>query len=195
VARTRSKNYDDVRDQILTTAAKVFATKGAHAATIIDIGEACKASKSRLYHYFPSKEAVLFEVLKRHVEFLVEKAREVVSKEQPADLKLIDFIDVHLQYYRENEYAQSVIWPGSSLLPPKELKVIKALERELLRLLSSLLAELRPRSKPSQPAVVDALLVYGMLNWTLTWYQAQGPVNRQQLARRIADICLRGVVA
>lgn len=195
MARTRSKNYDDVRDQILTTAAKVFATKGAHAATIIDIGEACKASKSRLYHYFPSKEAVLFEVLKRHVEFLVEKAREVVSKEQPADLKLIDFIDVHLQYYRENEYAQSVIWPGSSLLPPKELKVIKALERELLRLLSSLLAELRPRSKPSQPAVVDALLVYGMLNWTLTWYQAQGPVNRQQLARRIADICLRGVVA
>jgi len=162
---------------------------------MIDIGEACKASKSRLYHYFPSKEAVLFEVLKRHVEFLVEKAREVVSKEQPADLKLIDFIDVHLQYYRENEYAQSVIWPGSSLLPPKELKVIKALERELLRLLSSLLAELRPRSKPSQPAVVDALLVYGMLNWTLTWYQAQGPVNRQQLARRIADICLRGVVA
>jgi AcrR family transcriptional regulator len=195
VARTRSKNYDDVRDQILTAAAKVFATKGAHAATIIDIGEACKASKSRLYHYFPSKEAVLFEVLKRHVEFLVEKAREVISKEQPADLKLIDFIDVHLQYYRENEYAQSVIWPGSSLLPPKELKVIKALERELLRLLSSLLAELRPRSKPSQPAVVDALLVYGMLNWTLTWYRAQGPVNRQQLARRIADICLRGVVA
>jgi AcrR family transcriptional regulator len=193
VARTRAKNYDDVRDQILTAAAKVFATKGAHAATIIDIGEACKASKSRLYHYFPSKEAVLFELLKRHVEFLVEKAREVVSKDQRADLKLIDFIDVHLQYYRENEYAQSVIWPGSSLLPPKELKVIKALERDLLRLLSSLLEELRPRSKPSQPAVIDALLIYGMLNWTLTWYRAEGPVSRQQLARRIANMCLHGI--
>jgi AcrR family transcriptional regulator len=194
VARTRSENYNDVRDQILTAAAKVFATKGVHAATIIDIGAACKASKSRLYHYFPSKEAVLFQVLKRHVESLVGKAKEVVRKNQPADLRLIEFIDVHLQYYRENQYAQSIIWPGKSVLPPKELRAIKVLERELLQLLLALLEELHPRSKNSQPPVVDALLVYGMLNWTLTWYRAEGPVSREQLSRRIAGICLHGIV-
>jgi hypothetical protein len=33
-----------------------------------------------------------------------------------------------------------------------------------------------------------------MLNWTLTWYRAEGPVSREQLSRRIAGICLHGIV-
>lgn len=56
---------DERREQILSAALKVFATKGFAAAKISDIVARANVSHGLVYHYFKSKEVVFLELLKR----------------------------------------------------------------------------------------------------------------------------------
>ncbi|TMJ43828.1 MAG: helix-turn-helix transcriptional regulator, partial [Alphaproteobacteria bacterium] len=51
-------------DDIVSAAAKVFRTKGYHAATVRDIAEEVGILKGSLYHHFASKEELLYLVVK-----------------------------------------------------------------------------------------------------------------------------------
>lgn len=81
MARTRAENFDDIKATILSSAAQLFAQKGFRNTNIIDIGNACNASKSRMYHYFGSKELMLEAMLLEHVNGLLAIAREITETE------------------------------------------------------------------------------------------------------------------
>ena len=51
------------REQILATAAELFAARGFHGVSVADIGAACGISGPALYKHFASKDAVLAEML------------------------------------------------------------------------------------------------------------------------------------
>src|SRR2546422_3594126 len=63
MARTRSENYDGIHLGILTNAAALFSAQGYMRSSIADLADACKLSRGALYHYFDSKEAILFAIL------------------------------------------------------------------------------------------------------------------------------------
>lgn len=62
------------RRRILDASARLFATRGFADTTVRDIAEAVEMLSGSLYHYFPSKDAILESVLR---EFLVDLAAEV----------------------------------------------------------------------------------------------------------------------
>ncbi|HEU4568500.1 MAG TPA: helix-turn-helix domain-containing protein, partial [Marmoricola sp.] len=51
------------REQILDTAATMFAERGFHGVSVADLGAACGISGPALYKHVPSKEALLAEML------------------------------------------------------------------------------------------------------------------------------------
>ena len=65
MARPKSATHDLKRDQILDVAARCFAAQSFPAASMNDIATACGTSKARLYHYYESKEAILFDLLEQ----------------------------------------------------------------------------------------------------------------------------------
>ena len=48
---------------------------------------------------------------------------------------------------------------------------------------------------PGGDARVSAMLFFGMINWTHTWFDPAGPVMPEMLALRVVDLMLRGVQA
>ncbi|MET9629721.1 TetR/AcrR family transcriptional regulator [Lentzea sp. NPDC006480] len=56
------------RDRILTAAAHVFAEHGYAAGTTNRIAEQARVSIGSLYQYFPNKDAILAELLVRHID-------------------------------------------------------------------------------------------------------------------------------
>ena len=78
MARPRSATYDDQRDRILHAAVEAFSRIGYPSASMAQLAQSCGTSKAGLYHYFESKEALLFEALDRHTArllSLIEDAR------------------------------------------------------------------------------------------------------------------------
>src|SRR3954468_11992757 len=71
MARTRSENYDGIHLGILTHAARLFSAQGYMRASIADLADACKLSRGALYHYFDSKEAILFAILDAHIREMI----------------------------------------------------------------------------------------------------------------------------
>ncbi len=71
MARPISASHDQRRDEILDVAAACFARQSYPATRMNDIAAACSASKARLYHYYESKEAILFDLLDRYTQKLL----------------------------------------------------------------------------------------------------------------------------
>src|ERR1700692_1107941 len=72
MARTRSENYDGIYQGILTTACGLFARQGYMRSSIAELADACKLSRGALYHYFDSKEAILFAILDAHIREMIQ---------------------------------------------------------------------------------------------------------------------------
>ena len=71
MARPISASHDLRRDEILNVAAACFAQRSYPATSMNDIAAACGTSKARLYHYYESKEAILFDLLDRYTQKLL----------------------------------------------------------------------------------------------------------------------------
>ena len=71
MARPKSATHDIKRDAILDIAAQSFADRSYPAASMNEIATACGTSKARLYHYYGSKEAILFDLMDRYTQRLL----------------------------------------------------------------------------------------------------------------------------
>jgi len=66
-------------DDIVSAAAKVFRTKGYHAATVRDIADEVGLLKGSLYHHFDSKEELLYLVVKEPIAQMYRKMAEIAA--------------------------------------------------------------------------------------------------------------------
>lgn len=194
MARTRAENFDDIRDAILDAAASLFAGKGFRDTNIIDIGQACGASKSRMYHYFPSKEAMLEEMLVQHVDGLVERARAIAAEDRPPQEALREYLRLHLRYYYERLDRHKVLLEDARCLGADAQQRLRDAELDLMNILAAMLKRLNPTKFGSRHlASAHAMLIYGMLNWTHTWYKPSGKLGLDLMADEAAAFCLHGV--
>ena len=72
-------------------------------------------------------------------------------------------------------------------------KSLVAKQRELLAYVRDILLQMRPDlAHDSDLAPVDAMLFFGMINWTYTWYRADGRMSPQALADRVVALFVKG---
>lgn len=193
MARKRSADYDDIHDTILNRAAAIFAKRGYAATSIGDIAEACDCSKSRLYHYFDSKEAILRDMLSAHVETLLSKGRQAVYGVHDPKERFRKLIRMFLNLYAVSQDRHIVLLTCLDALPPESQAELLAKQRELVAYVRDVLLQLRPDlAEDAVIAKVDTMLFFGMINWTYTWYRADGKVSPDELADRAVDIFIAG---
>jgi len=194
MARLKSIAFDDIRASILDAAAKLFAAQGFRNTNIVDIGTACAASKSRMYHYFTSKDAMLAEMLVQHVATLVEQAAPLAAGPGEPRERLRAFLLLHLRYYHEARDRHTVLVEDADHLSADARAEVRRLEQKLVGLLERLLHEINPARFGDRPsAAAHAMLIYGMLNWTYTWYRPSGRLSLEALADQATQLCLHGI--
>ena len=190
MARTRSPDYDSIQEHILDKTAELFASRGFVASSIGDIAEACECSKSRLYHYFDSKEAILITMLNAHVDRLIDGAKEIVVAEADPVVRFHEITRFFMEIYAVSRAKHVVLLTCMEFLPEASRTEIFDKQRALVSHVRIILAALKPGE--SQTTDVDTMLFFGMINWTYTWYRADGPMAPQALADRAVDLFLGG---
>lgn len=193
MTRERADNYDDKKRLILRKAAALFAQKGFQITTMMEVAKACNASKSHLYHYFPAKEDLLYEIVREHTELLVTELTPVMALPEPAAARFERFVEVFVDIAADSRNEQLVLTNNLQFLPVAKFKEITALESSLVAMMIALLKEISPkRMARAEIQTPSALLLFGMIIWTFTWYKKSGPVKPAELARQITDIFLNG---
>ena len=192
--RVRADDYDAKTKAILDSAALLFAKVGYPTAKMADIAKACGASKSMLYHYFPTKDELLFAMLEEHLDKLIAGIDEVAAQPGTQGDRFSALVQVYAQKSTQSRRRHVTAMNDMKFLPKALQAPLRALETQVT---DRVAAMLRAQKPGLDDAVYKpyAMLLIGMLNWTDTWYQPSGAIKPQELCERISRLFLRGFLA
>src|SRR3954470_22812877 len=129
------------REQILTTAAALFAERGFHGVSVVELGAACGISGPALYKHFPSKDAMLAEMLVEISEDLLRVGRERSAAAPDAEAALRALVDWHVDFalrHRPLIVVQDRDWAS---LPDQAREQVRTLQRGYIALWAQRLRE------------------------------------------------------
>src|SRR5689334_14879792 len=108
MARSRATDYDEKRRAILDRSAELFAEYGYDRASLSEIAKACGISKANLYHYYKDKESLLFDVIRYHLEELLEVVETADRPELAPESRLRELCAALLEAYRDADAQHNV---------------------------------------------------------------------------------------
>lgn len=189
MARTQAADYEQRREAIVDKAATLFAKKGFLGTSMSELATACATSKSLLYHYYGSKEELLNAVMLSHVDQLVAEVDAVATQNLPARDELATLIHAFMRHYVGAADRQKVLLNELDNLPVAEREIVVAKQRFMIDRVQRLMEAIFIGDNDAE-ARVRAMLVFGMINWTHTWFSEKGPVSADRLASMAVDLTL-----
>ena len=180
------------RAEILHAALRAFREKGFHATTLDDIAEHLGLRKTALYHYFPDKEAILWEC---HQESLTELERIIEGARafDTATEKLAFVIREHVRVMTDTLEGSPLAFEVSAFAPERQQTIIAArdaYERAVRRIIARGIEDGEFRAVDVKIAVFAIL---GSINWIARWYNPEGSLRAAELGAQFADHLVGGL--
>ena len=190
----RSPKWEVRRQAIIDTSAHLFARQGYHATGITELCTANELGKGALYHYIGSKEELLASIHDRVMDEVMAGADRVAEVGgTPSDqLAMLgdELLDV-IHRYPDHVWVFLHEFPA---LTDERAEQFRVRRREYERRVETILQagidsgefrDINPR--------LTALAWLGMHNYTYLWLKASGPLSARDVAKRFADIFIRGI--
>jgi AcrR family transcriptional regulator len=153
------------REQILATAASLFAERGFHGVSVVELGTACGISGPALYKHFPSKDAMLAEMLVEISEELLRVGRERSAGARDADDALRALVAWHVDFALHHKPLIVVQDRDWASLPDAARERVRGLQRRYVELWADRLREVHDGLTPKRARAM-AHATFGMLNST-----------------------------
>lgn len=176
------------RQQILDTAARLFAERGFHGVSVAELGAACGISGPALYRHFPSKDAMLAEMLASISQELLAVGRERVREADSAREALAALVDWHIDFALGNRALIVVQDRDWASLPPEAREDVRSTQRRYIELWVDVLREIDPQlTRPVARAMAHA--AFGLLNST----PRSARLPDQEMRRLLSRMALRAL--
>ncbi|MBN2018195.1 MAG: TetR/AcrR family transcriptional regulator [Candidatus Cloacimonetes bacterium] len=91
----------DKHDLIITAAEEVFARFGYKKTTMEDIAAEAQIVKATLYYYFPSKEVIFGEVIRKDSQLFQAKLDDAVSKAHTPEEKIRAYVSARMHHLED----------------------------------------------------------------------------------------------
>ena len=193
MTRPRADDYGDKKQLILDRSAALFGSRGFESTTMMEVAQACGASKSHLYHYFARKEDLLFGVIREHITAQADELAAIVALPLPAEERFERFVEAFVLRSAESRNEHLVLMHDLKFLPDNERRQVRRLEKKLVDMMVGLLEDISPGTmKDARLRTPYALMLFGMIIWTFTWYEKGGAIKPAELARRMAELFVSG---
>ncbi len=192
--RTRARDHDDKRLAIMETAARIFADGGYDRTSMAQLAGECGVSKALIYHYYASKEALLFDIIDTHLCDLIDAVEEADRTNAHPEVRLEALVAGLLEAYRDADAKHKVQLGALAFLPPEQQERLRELERKLVLRFSDAVRAINPSAFEGKPLLKPVTMsLFGMLNWFYMWFRDGGPVSRRDYARLATEIMVSGV--
>jgi len=184
---------NETKDRICETALALFLEQGYDNTALSQIARECGITKAGLYHYFPNKEVLLYEVHRRHRDEnfspLLDQI-EVIA--DPAE-RIRLFAQHYIRLMTKDPYARLLI-QETRRLDGEHGGDIKKTWKRAYDIVHDSLTELQAAGKHKKLNVsFAALSLIGMTTWILYWFDYSRQDAVEELADTFLEIFLRGV--
>lgn len=171
-ATWRATQKANRRAALIRSAAHLFAERGFTAVSTGELGEAVGMSGPALYKHFPSKDALLAEILVDVSERLLAGGREILDSGHQPDETLERLIRFHLDFATSDPDVIRLQDRELPALAPEDNRRVRRLQREYVQSWDGPLAGLRPDLDDGERQV-RLMATFGLLNSTP--HSAGGP--------------------
>ena len=189
MARPKSATFELRREEILDRAALCFATKSYPAASMNDIASASGTSKARLYHYYGSKETILFDLLERYTQRLLGLIGQVEATAQRRSLDdraaLHELVRSFLAEYETSATRHVALLNDTKFLGVEQRELILNRQRDVVSAVTRFLHRAYPQRVTAGNQTAIAMMLFGMINWTFTWLRPGGPMSYAVFASEV----------
>jgi AcrR family transcriptional regulator len=194
------------RAVILDAAAVAISENGYHGMSMRGLARATGRSLASFYNYYSSKEDVLFSLQTDAFETLTNTLIVALEGIDDPVERLYTFFLSHVRYFVEHRSVMRVLVHEASALPAGRRKKVRLLKEGYFQIGRDIVASVLAAGCNSpgadgaaslDPAEVErvAYSVFGMLNWSYSWYDPQLHGTPEDVARTIHAVAVCGLVA
>lgn len=184
------------RERILRETAALFRQQGFNGTSMRDVARAVGVTKSSLYHHFPSKQALLSNVLELTVARGTPRLGAIAEADLPAAERLRRAVAEHLaELIRDQDAVACFVEEGRFLSAdyrPAHLVKRDRYESHFRRIIEDGIESGEFRSVDVRLA---GLAVLGMCNSVATWYRPEGTLGSDEIATEYAELAARALAA
>lgn len=183
------------RAEVVAAAARLFSRRGYHGTSMQHLGEAVGMLKGSLYAHIGSKQELLFEVVDQGAERFLQRGRAALEAGGGAAARLEALLVAHVETAAEHLDAATVFLHEWRYLDDVRRDLVRTKRDAYEAMVREVVAE-GVRSGEFRPDVdvdMTARLVLSAGNWIYAWYRPDGRLSPAEIARRYADVLVRGL--
>jgi AcrR family transcriptional regulator len=195
------------KHEILVKAAECFMEQGFYATSIDDVARRLGATKGRVYHHYPSKIELFFDVHREGMERLFAAVEPASQMEGDGITVLTAMLHAHAMAVLEHHTFENVVAQGVQMhrfgaTTPAQRDILDELISSRDRFEALFKKQAAVARKDGSLANVDISIavktLLGGIQWSLIWYRPEadaGPKARRLLADQMVKTLVDGVKA
>lgn len=186
-----ARDHEEKRTALRKGAAAYFAEHGFDRASMTGAAKSCGVSKALIYHYYDSKEALLFDILDTHLSELVAEVEAA-----PETDGLRGLVRAILLAYKGADAEHKLQLDALGVLDPDQQTHLLSHQRTMIDMMgAALCAEAPGLANDATRLRATTMSVFGILNWYYMWNRPGRGMNREDYAEMVTDMVLGGIRA
>lgn len=188
------KPRENIQEQILEAASKLFRERGYYGVTVEDIALEARVSKGAIYHYIQHK-ADLVEGLHLIVHgTLRDTLRDILQSDLTPVEQLRKAIINHIRIVSAEMSYTTMLLQQEYIIPPEKKHRIIAFRDEYDRMFRQIIESgIRDGSLVNCNVKLVSFAIMGAANYIPHWYSPNGPLPKQEIAEAYAAYLIRGI--
>jgi AcrR family transcriptional regulator len=181
------------REQILQAAQKLFADKGFRETNLNDVATQLGFRRQAVYHYFRSKDEILYELIDRAGQGIATSAQPTFDAELPPAEKLAEVVRNHVRHLLTNVDVFRIQFSELFKLTSDRADTLRRDISAYTHAIADVIAAgQKDGTFVDVPAMTQTLLILGMCNGTTEWYSARSRPSIDEIAEHAARMALAG---
>jgi AcrR family transcriptional regulator len=185
--------YQQGLEEILSKSSRMMAEVGFHGTSMRQLSRATGRSLSGLYHYFASKEDLLYLINYHGFTTLNETWKKMSASFDTPEERLYGFVYLHTHYYVANIDEMRVMNWGTQELEYERAMAIKKLKDRHTTAARAIIKELHGDAVSPRQLARRTFLLFGMMNWIFGWYSGAAHGAVDDLIRDIYSTFMYGL--
>jgi AcrR family transcriptional regulator len=189
----RSDAFDAKLEGVLAAGARVIARDGYGNATIRQVAHEAGMSLAGLYHYFSSKEELLFLIQHHTFGAILERLEERLEGVHDPRRRLSVMVANHLEHFLARMDDLRVCARELESLSSHYFEQVEALRHRYFGITLEIVESIGREAGGSRAEPrLATLYLFGMLNWIYMWYPDTDGVSGEEMTEQLLALFLEG---
>lgn len=185
--------FNEKREAVLTTAARLFVEKGYENTSLNELASVLNVTKPTLYYYFESKEQILLEIVERSHQQHLEVMQQVLNSKRTGREKLKLACERYATLMTE-DIGKCQVKINRKALAPELRENLRAKLVYTDSIVRQILAEgIRDGTIAKCDVKLATFMIFGALNWFAFWHREDGEYEAGKIAESMVELLLRGL--